>query len=95
MTSRWQMKSLSVTSDPITARLSQETDMPPDDDHIADTWTYCYVFLDHIWSRRKPVQGSGNDGQERSIEVKQYHMVMSGRYTGQEDDSCHGHMVVL
>ena len=25
---------------------------------------YCHVFLDHIWSRRKPVWGSGNDGQE-------------------------------
>jgi len=25
---------------------------------------HCHVFLDHIWSRRKPVWGSGNDGQE-------------------------------
>jgi len=95
MTSRWQMKSLSVTSDPITAGLSQEMDVLPDNDHIADTWTHCYVFLDRIWSRRKLVQGSGNDGQEGSIEVEQYHMVMSRRYTGQEGDGCHGHMVVL
>jgi len=55
MTSRWQIKSLSVTSDPITAGLSEETDAPPDDDHIADTWTHCHVFLDCIQSRRKPV----------------------------------------
>ena len=59
-----QIKSLSVTSDPITARLSQETDMLPDNDRIADTWTHCHVFLDCIWSRRKLVQGSENDGQE-------------------------------
>ena len=64
MTSRWQIKSLSVTSNPITAGLSQETDMLPDDNHIADTQTHCHVFLDHIWSRRKPVQGSGNGGHE-------------------------------
>jgi len=64
MTSRWQIKSLSVTSDPITARLSQETDAPLDNDRIADTQTHCHVFLDYIWSRRKPVWGSGNDGQE-------------------------------
>ena len=64
MTSRWQIKSLSVTSDPITAGLSQEMDMPLDNDHIADAWTHCHVFLDHIQSRRKPVQSSGNDGQE-------------------------------
>ena len=95
MTPRQQIKSLSVTSDLITAGLSQKIDMLLDNDHIADTWTHCYVFLDHIWSRRKPVQGSGNDGQEESIEVEQYHMVMSGRYTGQEGDGCHGHMVVL
>jgi len=37
---------------------------PPDDNCIADARTYCHVFVDHIWSRRKPVQGSGNDGQE-------------------------------
>ena len=61
---RWQIKSLSVTSDPITAGLSKETDALPDDDCIADTRTHCHVFLDHIRSRRKPVQGSGNDGQE-------------------------------
>jgi len=64
MTSRRQIKSLSVTSDPITAGLSQETDMLLDDNHIANARTYCHVFLDHIWSRRKPVWGSGNDGQK-------------------------------
>jgi len=64
MTPRRQIKSLSVTSDPITAGLSQETDALPDDDRITDARTHCYVFLDHIWSRRKPVQGLGNDGQE-------------------------------
>jgi len=64
MTSRQQIKSLSVTSDPITAGLSQETDVLPDNDHIADARTYCHMFLDHIWSRRKPVWGSGSDGQE-------------------------------
>jgi len=64
MISRRQIKSLSVTSDPITAGLSQEMDMPPDDDCITDAQTHCHVFLDHIQSRRKPVQGSGNDGQE-------------------------------
>jgi len=64
MTSRWQIKSLSVTSDPITTRLSQETDAPPDDNCIADAWTHCHVFLDCIWSRRKLVQSSGNNGQE-------------------------------
>ena len=61
---RQQIKSLSVTSDPITAGLSQETDMLPDDNCIADAWTYCHVFLDHIQSRRKLVWGSGNNGQE-------------------------------
>jgi len=94
MTSRRQIKSLSVTSDPITAGLSQETDVLPDDDCITDTWTHCHVFLDRIWSRRKLVQGSGNGGQEGSMEVEQYHMVMSGRYEGQEGDGCYGHMVV-
>jgi len=64
MTSRWQIKSLSVTSDPITAGLSQETDVLLDDDHIADARTHCHVFLDHIRSRRKLVRGSGSDGQE-------------------------------
>jgi len=29
------------------------------------------------------------------MEVEQDHMVMFGRYRGQEGDSCHGHMVVL
>jgi len=64
MTPRQQIKSLSVTSDPITAGLSQEMDVLPDDDCIADARTHCHVFLDCIRSRRKPVQGSGNDGQE-------------------------------
>jgi len=64
MTPRRQIKSLSVTSDPIAAGLSQETDMLPDDNCIADTQTHCHVFLDYIWSKRKLVQGLGNDGQE-------------------------------
>jgi len=64
MTPRQQIKSLLVTSDPITARLSKETDVLLDDDHIADARTHCHVFLDHIQSRRKPVRGSGNDRQE-------------------------------
>jgi len=64
MTPRRQIKSLSVTSDPITAGLSQETDVPLDNNRIADTRTHCHVFLDHIRSRRKPVRGSGNEGQE-------------------------------
>ena len=58
MTSRQQIKSLSVTSDPITAGLSQETDALPDDDRIADARTHCHVFLDRIRSRRKPVWGA-------------------------------------
>jgi len=28
------------------------------------------------------------------LTVEQDHMVMSGRYKGQEGDGCHGHMVV-
>jgi len=64
MTPRQQIKSLSVTSNPITAGLSQETDAPLDDDCIADARTHCHVFLDRIRSRRKPVRGSENDGQE-------------------------------
>jgi len=64
MTSRRQIKSLLVTSDPITAGLSQEMDTLLDDDYIADTQTHCHVFLDHIRSRREPVWGSGNDGQK-------------------------------
>jgi len=64
MTSRWQIKSLSVTNNPITAGLSQETDAPLDDDRITDARTHCHVFLDRIQSRRKPVRGSGSDGQE-------------------------------
>ena len=58
MTSKQQIKSLSVTSDPITAGLSQETDTLLDDDCIADARTHCHVFLDHIRSRRKPVRGT-------------------------------------
>jgi len=53
-----------VTSNPITTGLSQEMDMLPDNDHIAAAWTYCHVFLDHIWSRKKLVRGSRNNGQE-------------------------------
>jgi len=64
MTPRQQIKSLSVTSDSITAGLSQETDVLPDNDHIADTQTYYHVFLDCIRSRRKPVWVPENDGQE-------------------------------
>jgi len=64
MTSRQQIKSLSVTSDPITARLSEETDVLLDNDCIADSQTRCHMFLDRIRSRRKLVWGSGNDGQE-------------------------------
>ena len=48
MTSRWQIKSLSVTSNPITTGLSQETDALPDDNHIADAQTYCHVFLNWL-----------------------------------------------
>ena len=58
MTLRRQIKSLSVTSDPITAGLSQEIDVPLGDDRIADARTHCHVFLDHIRSRRKPVWGT-------------------------------------
>ena len=93
MTPRQQIKSLSVTSDPITAGLSQEADAPLDDDCIADTCIHCHVFLDYIQSRRKLVQGSGNDRQEWSMEVEQDHMVdhviMSGKYEGQEGDVCY------
>jgi len=64
MTSRWQIKSLSVTSDPITAGLSEETDVPLDNNRIANTQTYCHVFLDHIWDRKKLVRDLGNNGQE-------------------------------
>ena len=65
-----------MTSNPITAGLRQEIDTLSDDDYIADACTYCHVFLDYIQSRRKLVQGLGNDGQEWSIEVEQDHMVM-------------------
>jgi len=64
MTSRRQIKSLSVTSDPITAGLSQEADTPPDNDCIADARTHCHVFLDCIQSRKKPVRSLGSNGQE-------------------------------
>ena len=64
MTPRQHIKSLSVTSDPITAGLSQEIDALPGDDRVTDARTYCHVFLDCIRSRRKPVRGLGNDGQE-------------------------------
>ena len=68
MISGRQIKSLSVTSDPITAGLSQETDAPLDDDRIADARTHCHVFLGRIQSRRKPVRGSGFG--ERRARVK-------------------------
>jgi len=35
------------------------------------------VFLDHIWSKKKLVQGLENNRQEWSIKVEQDHMVMS------------------
>jgi len=94
MTPRRQIKSLSVTSDPITTRLSQEIDMLLDNNYIADTHTYCYVFLDYIQSRKKPVWSLGNDEQEWSIEVEQDHIVMSKKYRGQEGNGYHGYMVV-
>jgi len=64
MTSRQQIKSLSVTSDPITAGLSQETDALLDNNYIADSRTHCYVFLDRIQSRRESVRSLENDGQK-------------------------------
>jgi len=64
MTPRQQIKSLLVTSDPITTGLSKKMDALPDDNCIADTQTHYHMFLDHIQSRRKLVQGLGNDGQE-------------------------------
>jgi len=64
MTSKRQIKSLSVTSDLITAGLSQEIDALLDNDHITDARIHCHVFLDRIQSKRKLVQGSGNDGQK-------------------------------
>jgi len=64
MTPRQQIKSLSVTSDPIIIELSQEMDMPPDNNCIADAWTHCHVFLDRIQSRKKLVWGLGNNRQE-------------------------------
>jgi len=59
MISRQQIKSLLVTSDPITAGLSQETDAPLDDNRITDARTHCHMFLDCTRSRRKPVRGLG------------------------------------
>ena len=47
-----------MTSDPITAGLSEEIDAPTDDNHITDARIYCHVFLDRIRSRRKPVWGT-------------------------------------
>ena len=44
MTPRQQIKSLSVTSDPITAGLSQETDVPPDNNHITDACIHCLML---------------------------------------------------
>jgi len=64
MTPRQQIKSLSVTSDSITTGLSQEIDILLDNNCITDACTYYYMFLDHIQSKRKPVWGSGNDGQK-------------------------------
>ena len=58
MTPRQQIKSLSITSDPITAGLRQEMDTLLDNNLIADTQTHCHVFLDHIQSKRKLVQGT-------------------------------------
>ena len=78
-----------MTSDPITAGLKQKTDILSDDNCIADAYTYYHVFLNCIQSRRKLVRGSGNDRQEWSMEVEQDHMVMSGKYEGQEGDACH------
>jgi len=49
---------------PITAGLSQEMDVLPDDNCIADACTYCHVFLDHIWSGRKLVWRLGDVRQE-------------------------------
>jgi len=45
MTPRQQIKSLSVTSDPITAGLSQEVDVPLDNDYITDAYMHCHVSL--------------------------------------------------
>jgi len=77
MTPRQQIKNLSVTSDPITARFRQETDTLPDNNCIADAYTHYHVFLDCIQSRRKLVWGLGDNRQEWSMEVEQDHIVMS------------------
>ena len=58
MMPRQQIKSLPVTSDPITTRLSQEIDALPDDNCITDTCIHYHMFLDHIRSKRKLVQGA-------------------------------------
>ena len=73
-----------MTSNPITAGLRQETDVLLDDDCIADTHIHYYVFLDHIWNRRKLVQSLENNRQEWSIEVEQDHMVVSGGIENRE-----------
>ena len=75
-----------MTSDPITARLSQEVDALSDNNPINSTHTHWYVFLDCIQSRRKPVQKLGDIRQESSIKVEQDHMVMTGKYRGWEGD---------
>jgi len=64
MTSKQHIKSLSVTSDPITVGLSEKTDTLSDDDCITNAQTHCHVFLDRIRSRRKLVLGLENNGQE-------------------------------
>jgi len=64
MTPIQQIKSISVTSDPITAGLSQITDTPLDNNHIANACMYYHVFLDRIQSKRKSVWELGNNEQE-------------------------------
>ena len=61
---RQQIKSLSVTSDPITAGLSQEADALLNNNCITDAHTHCHVFLDCIQSKRKLVWRLGNVRQE-------------------------------
>ena len=94
MIPRQQIKSLSMANDPITTGLSQEADMQLDNKYINDICTYWHVFLDRIWSRRKLVQRLGNIGQEKSMEVEQNHIVISGGHGGQEGDSCHIYMAM-
>jgi len=52
-------------------------DVPLDDNCITNTCIHCHVFLDHIWSKKKLVQGLENNRQEWSIKVEQDHVVMS------------------